>query len=115
MNNYVPLITMAWKANTDFTLCTSSQAVLNYLAKYCTKEEVQSQTYREIVQEMIPFMHSFNHLFSLVSKVMNRLVGERDWSAQEVMHILLGIPLQQGSRTVLTLDCRPNGKNLLLF
>jgi hypothetical protein len=39
---------------------------------------------------------------------MNKLVGERDWSSQEVMHILLNIPLQQGSRDVITLDCRPN-------
>jgi ATP-dependent DNA helicase PIF1 len=42
-----------------------------------------------------------------VSKLLNKLVGERDWSAQEVSHILLGLPMQDSSRDVVTLDCRP--------
>jgi len=37
---------------------------------------------------------------------MNQLVGERDWSVQEICH-LLDIPLQQGSRPVISVDCRP--------
>jgi hypothetical protein len=46
-------------------------------------------------------------LLSLTSKLLNKLIGERDWSAQEVCHILLGHPLQEGTRQVITLDCRP--------
>src|SRR5947207_3185592 len=46
-------------------------------------------------------------LASIAAKLMNKLIGERDWSSQEVCHILLGLPLQQGSRQVVTLDCRP--------
>jgi ATP-dependent DNA helicase PIF1 len=42
-----------------------------------------------------------------VSKLLSKLIGERDWSAQEVGHILLGLPLQESSRQVVTLDCRP--------
>jgi hypothetical protein len=42
-----------------------------------------------------------------MSKLLNKLVGERDWSAQEVSYILLGLPLQDSSRQVVTLDCRP--------
>jgi ATP-dependent DNA helicase PIF1 len=42
-----------------------------------------------------------------VSKLLNKLIGERDWSAQEVSHILLGLPAQDSSRHVVTLDCRP--------
>jgi hypothetical protein len=42
-----------------------------------------------------------------VSKLLNKLIGERDWSAQEVSHILLGLPLQDSSRQVVTVDCRP--------
>jgi PIF1-like helicase len=42
-----------------------------------------------------------------VSKLLNKLIGERDWSAQEVSHILLGLPAQDSSRQVVTLDCRP--------
>ena len=39
--------------------------------------------------------------------MLNKLIGERDWSAQEVSHVLLGLPLQDSSRQVVTLDCRP--------
>jgi hypothetical protein len=37
---------------------------------------------------------------------VNRLIGERDWAAQEVSHLLFGIPLYTGSRQVITFDCR---------
>src|ERR1700736_4248264 len=39
--------------------------------------------------------------------MLNKLVGERDWSAQEVSHILLELPVQESSRAAITLDCRP--------
>ena len=42
-----------------------------------------------------------------MSKTLNKLIGERDWSAQEISHLLLNCPLQQGSRVVVPLDCRP--------
>ena len=46
-------------------------------------------------------------LLSFVLKMLNKLIGERDWSAQEVSHILLQLPVQESSRSVVTLDCRP--------
>jgi hypothetical protein len=45
-------------------------------------------------------------MLSFVSKMMNRLIGERDYSAQEVCHLLLGLPLQEDSRVVRSVDCR---------
>ena len=44
---------------------------------------------------------------SFVSKMLNKLIGERDWSAQEVSHLLLQLPVQDSSRGVVSLDCRP--------
>ena len=41
---------------------------------------------------------------------MNRFIGERDWSAQEVSHILFGVPLYSGTRQVVILDCRPENE-----
>jgi hypothetical protein len=79
LNSYVRIITMAWKANTDFAPCTGSQAVMNYLGKYCTKEEKKTTTYMELVKQLLPFINSDKPLLSLVSKTMNKLVGERDW------------------------------------
>ncbi|KID81004.1 ATP-dependent DNA helicase PIF1 [Metarhizium guizhouense ARSEF 977] len=38
---------------------------------------------------------------------MNKLIAERDYSAQEISHLLLNIPLQEGTRMVVSVDCRP--------
>jgi hypothetical protein len=68
---------------------------LNYIAKCCTKEEKKTVTYADLVKEVLPRLNCAKPLLSLVSKTMNKLIGERDWSAQEVCHLLLNIPLQQ--------------------
>ena len=38
---------------------------------------------------------------------MNKLVGQRDYSSQEVMHTLFGLPLVHCTRTSILVDCRP--------
>ena len=38
---------------------------------------------------------------------MNKLIAERDYSAQEISHLLVNIPLQEGTRMVVYVDCRP--------
>ena len=42
MGKYNPAVTIAWLANTDISLCTDLGAVINYLAKYCSKAEKKS-------------------------------------------------------------------------
>jgi hypothetical protein len=39
--------------------------------------------------------------------MLNKVIAERDWSAQEVSHILLQLLVQNSSRVVVSLDCRP--------
>ncbi|KAG5928842.1 hypothetical protein E4U60_007601 [Claviceps pazoutovae] len=41
-----------------------------------------------------------------VNKFVNTMVAEHDISAQEVMHILLGLPLSHSSRSIYSVDCR---------
>jgi hypothetical protein len=45
---------------------------------------------------------------SFAARLLNKLVGERDWSAQEISHILLKIPQQKSTRQCMVLDCRPD-------
>ncbi|KAJ8063299.1 hypothetical protein OCU04_008529 [Sclerotinia nivalis] len=83
-NQCSPVITMGWMANTDIQPPTRLAAVLSYIGKYVSKPEKSSASY-----------------------MLNQLIGERDWSAQEVSHILLRLPVQHCSREVITCDCRP--------
>ena len=39
--------------------------------------------------------------------MLNKLIGERDWSAQEISHFPLRLDFQRASRQCITPDCRP--------
>ncbi|KAJ3454665.1 hypothetical protein MRS44_013265 [Fusarium solani] len=106
MNHYNRLLAVAWLANTDVSPCTSLQQVIDYAAKYCSKSEKKSESFAQIGKALMPRVKDHNPLISFTSKLLNQLVAERDYSKQEVSHLLLGLPLQEGSRTCLHIDCR---------
>ncbi|KAM4062398.1 PIF1-like helicase [Hirsutella rhossiliensis] len=93
-------------SNTDVSPCTSLQQVIDYAAKYCSKSEKKSESFAQIGKALMPRVKDHNPLVSFTSKLLNQLVAERDYSKQEVSHLLLGLPLQEGSRTCLYVDCR---------
>jgi hypothetical protein len=97
---------MGWMANTDIQPPTSMYAVLLYLGKYVSKPEKSSMSYIELQTQVLPYINVRAPLLSFVSKMLNKLIGERDWSAQEVSHLLLQLPVQKSSRIVANLDCR---------
>jgi hypothetical protein len=96
-----------WRANnTDIQPPTSLGAVLSYIGKYVSKPEKASASYIDLQAQVIPHVNSRSPLLSFVSKMLNKLIGERDWSAQEISHFLLRLDFQRSSQCV-TLDCRP--------
>ena len=107
MNQFNRLITLCWLANTDISPCTGIEAVINYAAKYCSKTETPTSTYADIARSILPHVSDSNPMLSFASKMMNKLIGERDYSAQEVCHLLMKLPLCEDSRVVLNVDCRP--------
>ena len=107
LNQCTPVLTFGWMANTDSQPPTSLHAVLSYIGKYVSKPEKSSLSYTELQSQILPYINDQAPLLSFVSKMLNKLIGERDWSAQEVSHLLLQIPVQDASRGVVTLDCRP--------
>jgi ATP-dependent DNA helicase PIF1 len=78
---YNRLTTMAWQANTDVSLCTSVAAVIEYIVKYTVKPEKASACYREMATRIIPFVNEARPYQSMVTKLMNKLIGGRDYSA----------------------------------
>ena len=107
MNQCSMPITMGWMANTDIQPPTSLFAVLAYVAKYVSKPETKSRSYADLQAVILPYTNERAPLLSFASKMLNKLIGERDWSAQEVSHILLQLPVQESSRSIVSLDCRP--------
>lgn len=84
---------MAWQANTDTAPCTSMAAGIEYIVKYAAEWEKAMTSYREMEQTIIPTVNEARSYQSMITKSMNRLIGERDYSAQEVYHMLLNLSL----------------------
>ncbi|KAF6820018.1 hypothetical protein CSOJ01_01086 [Colletotrichum sojae] len=106
LNHFSPALSVGWLANTDISPCTSAYAVVQYVAKYCSKAEVKTQTYKELARSIVPKVKANQPAVSFAAKLMNKIIAERDWGAQEVCHILLSEPLAECSRTVVSVDCR---------
>ena len=98
---------MGWMANTDIQPPTTLHAVLSYVGKYVSKPEKASASYTELQGQVLPYLNDQAPLLSFVSRMLHKLIGERDWSAQEVSHLLLQLPVQKSSRVLVSLDCRP--------
>ncbi|EFY90645.1 ATP-dependent DNA helicase PIF1 [Metarhizium acridum CQMa 102] len=107
MNHFNPAIILGWLANIDISPFTSLQAVITYAAKYCSKSEKKTEPYCKLADQILPHTAHLQPLLSFSSRLMNKLIAERDYSAQEISHLLLNIPLQEGTRMVVSVDCRP--------
>ncbi|KAF5967346.1 ATP-dependent DNA helicase PIF1 [Fusarium bulbicola] len=93
-------------ANIDTSPCTSQAAVINYVVKYVGKAEKKCESYKDIAKSVLPRVNSARGVVGFVAKSMNRLIAERDWSAQEIQHPLLNLDMAQGTRVVITVDYR---------
>jgi ATP-dependent DNA helicase PIF1 len=80
---------MGWMANTDIQPPTGMHAVLSYPGKYVSKLERSLVSYMELQTQVLSYINDRAPLLSFVSKMLNKLIGERNWSAQEVSHLLL--------------------------
>ncbi|KAI8416655.1 hypothetical protein FOFC_02968 [Fusarium oxysporum] len=117
MNHYNRCLSLGWLANIDISPCTSLQAVINYAAKYCSKMEKRTDSYASMGRQILPYVSHQNPLLSFASRLMNKLLTERDFSGQEICHVLLNCELQEGTRVIRAVDCRPyeqQGRSLRL-
>jgi hypothetical protein len=74
------------------------------LHRYASKAEGASKDLKDVLTDVIGKMDSDGKVGSLVCKFINRLIGERDISAQEACHMLLRLPLVECSRTFTRLN-----------
>lgn len=81
LNIYNRAIMTAWLANTDITPSIGIVVVKVYIAKYASKGEVETKSFLDFIKEVLPKIQGQAPLLSFVQRWMNKLVGERDWSA----------------------------------
>jgi hypothetical protein len=65
-------------ANIDIQLPISIYIVLSYLGKYVSKLEKFSMLYTKLQTQVLLYINDRAPLLSFVSKMLNKLIGERD-------------------------------------
>src|SRR2546423_2159562 len=78
LNNYNAGVTLGWLANTDVSPCISVSIIVHYIAKYCSKAEIKSILYKEVLGAVVPYANGRYAFASIVNKFLNKLIGERD-------------------------------------
>ena len=109
MQRYNPIITAIWRGNTAFSPIISTEAVL----RYASKAEVPFKSYTKTLEDLVNNMPNNADCKTLVMEVLLSFIGEKDYSVQEVMHILMGWPLHKGSRKFVRLGIKDEAWQLL--
>ena len=81
INYFNRTLTTFWLANTDITPCTDIDTVVNYMGKYCNKAEESSESYADIIRQILSKINPTHPKLSLVQKLMNKLMVEHDVSS----------------------------------
>lgn len=99
LNDHNMFVAKTWRANTDCKIIASENAIINYLSKYAAKGETQSQPWRDLFSDSVSSCGSEEPAKKAFAKTLMKIVGQRDVSACEVMHLLTGDALFHCSRT----------------
>jgi hypothetical protein len=93
LNKFNPFIIETWRANLDTAPVLSKKAIIDYLSKYVSKSEVGSKTLKEICSSVCDSVSGSDRAKRAIHKILMKNCVERDISAQEVCHIMMGLKL----------------------
>ncbi|XP_046145856.1 uncharacterized protein LOC123989199 [Osmia bicornis bicornis] len=113
LNDHNIFVAQIWRANTDCKVITSEHAILNYLSKYASKSEPQSQSFMDLFNNILVDCHPDDPVQKAFSKMLIKIVGLRDISSCEVMHLLAGIPLYHCTRHIVKIYIGLDDFNLI--
>jgi len=65
-------------ANLDVSPATSVAVIVNYIGKYCSKEEKKLTSYKELLKIVTPHANKLHAFSFIITKFINKLIGERD-------------------------------------
>ena len=102
INRHQRLQLQSWRANIDIQPIIDHNACLEYIAKYASKAEKLSTVVRDAFVNVIGNLKTTDSTHKVIRKLMIKAVGERDFSAQEVMHHILSLKLLSSSFQVIS-------------
>ena len=76
-----------WRANTDTQLILDATMCLKYITKYVSKNEKKSGQLIRALDKMAGYIDDNSTVKSTLTKLFMKILGERDWSKNEVLHL----------------------------
>ena len=89
------------------------EAARRYISKYASKPEMLSQSYQSILQDFCNRLPGAQPVECAVQRLFAHMAADRDISAQEAVHLLLGEPLVGCSRSFVNLNGEIDAPRLL--
>jgi len=109
MNPFNTPMILGWRANIDIKPVLSKFAAIDYIAKYASKSEKQAPAFPELLASVANSIGGDGTAQSACQKMLNKMLGEHTYSAQETAHLLLGIPLVRASVSFQTIYTGADG------
>ncbi|KAE8740593.1 hypothetical protein FOCC_FOCC013893 [Frankliniella occidentalis] len=93
LNKYNAYMIQTWRANMDVAPVISKTALVNYLAKYISKSETRSDHLGELMKIINEAGDQNKTAKYAEQRLYIKACSERDFSAQETCHLLMGLKL----------------------
>ena len=62
--------------NLDASPATSIAVIINYISKYCSKEEKKSASYKKLLNTVTPHANELYAFSFIITKFINKLISE---------------------------------------
>lgn len=91
-----------WRANVDFSIVHDYKKVIKYVSKYAAKAETKSNAFKVAFEEVCsnPSVDTKTTQHNL-KKVMNKVLGLRDISMHEALHLCMSLDLHWTNVTLV--------------
>jgi hypothetical protein len=104
LNNHQKIQLEGWRANCDIQVILDYHACIEYLCKYAAKGEPRSNMLKNTFNSVVHNLNSCRDPLKAMKKIMIKTLGEKDFGAQETMHLLLSLKLYSSSFQVLPVN-----------
>jgi ATP-dependent DNA helicase PIF1 len=104
LNQHARVVLLGWRANVDMQPVLDREAARRYISKYASKPETLSDSYHTALKEFCARLPVEQPAARAVQSLFARMAADRDISAQEAVHLLLGEPLVGCSRSFINLN-----------
>ena len=101
LNNHQKIQLQGWRANCDIQVIIDHHKCVEYLSKYAAKSEQRSPMLTNTFNSVINNADCKLDPQKAMKKIIMKTVGQRDFSAQETMHLLLSLKIYSTTFTVL--------------